>query len=78
MDKSAVSMNTPETKQQSKQWLEKEVPGPAKAKVHATRTKTMVLAFFDYQGVMYNHYAPNGKTVNSIYVVKSCKSSGGS
>ncbi len=35
MDKSTVSMNTPETKQQSKQWLEKGVPGPVKAKVHA-------------------------------------------
>ncbi len=55
MDESAVSMHTPETKQQSKQWLEKGIPWPVKAKVHATRAKTMVMAFFYSQGVVYNH-----------------------
>ena len=47
MDETAVSMHTPETKSQSKQWLKKGTPGPIKAKVHATRTKQMVIAFFD-------------------------------
>jgi hypothetical protein len=37
----------PQTKQQSKQWLVKGEPGPIKAKVHASRSKQMVLAFFD-------------------------------
>jgi hypothetical protein len=46
MDESAVSMHAPETKQQSKQWHGKVVPGPVKAKVHTTMTKTTVLAFF--------------------------------
>ncbi len=39
MDKSVVLLHTPETKQQSSQWLPKGQPGPVKAKVHATRTK---------------------------------------
>ena len=47
MDKSAVSMHTPETKSQSKKWLKKGTPGPIKAKVHATCTKQMVIMFFD-------------------------------
>jgi hypothetical protein len=51
MDESAVSLYTPETKRQSKQWLVKGTPGPIKAKVHATRKKQMVLAFFDAKGL---------------------------
>jgi histone-lysine N-methyltransferase SETMAR len=71
MDESAVSMHTPTTKQQSKQWLKKGTPGPVKARVHATRTKTMVLAFFDSKGMVYNNYVPNGQTVNKEYVIKA-------
>jgi hypothetical protein len=80
MDESALSIHKPETRQQSKQWLEKGVHGPVKAKVHATRTKTMVLAFFHSQGVRYNLYVPKSKTVNSVYFVKdqTCRSSRGS
>jgi hypothetical protein len=47
MDESAVLIHMPETKQQSKQWLAKGTPGPIKAKVHDSRKKQMVLAFFD-------------------------------
>jgi uncharacterized protein YnzC (UPF0291/DUF896 family) len=47
MDESAALFHTPKTKQQSKQWLKKGEPGPIKAKVHATREKQMVIAFFD-------------------------------
>jgi hypothetical protein len=36
------------------------MPGPVKAKVVATRTKQMVLAFFDDQGVVYTNYDPRG------------------
>jgi hypothetical protein len=46
MDKSAMSFHTPETKQQSKQWLAKRMPSPIKANFYATRKKQMVLAFF--------------------------------
>jgi histone-lysine N-methyltransferase SETMAR len=69
MDESAVSFHTPETKQQSKQWVKKGQPVPIKAKVHATRSKQMGLVFFDSQGVIYNDYVPKGKTVNSEYII---------
>ncbi len=52
MDKSAVSFHTPETKQQSMQWLPKGQPEPVKIKVHTTRTKQMVLAFFHSKGLI--------------------------
>ncbi len=67
MDESAVSMRTPKTKQQSKQWLKKGTPGSVKGKVHAMRTKTMVLAFFDSQGLVYTKYVPRRKTVDAKY-----------
>jgi hypothetical protein len=64
-------MHTPTTKQQSKQWLIKGTPGPVQAKVHATRTKTMILAFFDFKGMVYNNYVPKGQTVNKDYAIKA-------
>jgi hypothetical protein len=71
MDESVVSFHTPETKQQSMQWLPKGQPGPVKAKVHATRTKQMVLAFFDSKGLIYTNYVPRGTTVNANYIVEA-------
>ncbi len=68
MDESAVSFHTPETKQQSKQWVKKGQPGPLKAKVHASRTKQMVLVFFDAKGVIYTNFVPKGQTVNASYI----------
>ncbi len=67
MDKSAVSFHTPETKQQSKQWLKKGEPGPIKAKVHTRRIKQMDLAFFDSKGLIYTNYLPRGATLNAKY-----------
>ncbi len=67
MDKSAVLFHTPETKQQSKQWLKKGKPGPIKAKVHTRRIKQIVLAFFDSKGLIYTNYLPWGTTLNAIY-----------
>ncbi len=63
MDESTVSFHTPQTKQQSKQWLVKGAPGPIKAKVHASRSKQMVLCFFDSKGLIYTNYVPKGSMV---------------
>jgi hypothetical protein len=71
MDESAVSFHTPQTKQQSKQWLVKGELGPIKAKVHASRSKQMVLAFFDSKGLIYTNYVPKGSTVNANYIVEA-------
>ncbi len=60
-----MSFHTPETKEQSKQWLKKGEPGPIKAKVHATRAKQMVLAFFNAKGLIYTNYVPKGTMVNA-------------
>ncbi len=66
-----MSMHTPETKSQSKQWLKKGTPGPVKAKNHASRMKqmVMVMAFFDSRGMVHTNYVPRGKTVNADYII---------
>ncbi len=74
IDESAVSMHTPTMKMQSKQWLKKGTPGPIKAKAAASRTKQMVLAFFNNEGVIYTNYVPRGATVNRDYIIKALKS----
>jgi hypothetical protein len=76
MDESAVSMRTPETKQQSKQGLEKGIPWPVKAMVHATRAKTMVMAFLESQGDVYTiTTSPKAKLLTPLTLSKSCRSS---
>jgi hypothetical protein len=69
MDEPAVSFYTPETKQQSKQWVKNSQPALLKAKVHASRTKQMVLVFFDAKGVIYTNLVPKGKTVSFSYIL---------
>ena len=70
MDESMVCYHTPKTKKQSKQWLKKGLPGPIKAKVHACRTKQMVMAFFHSKGLIYTLIIPRGATINAAYTMK--------
>jgi histone-lysine N-methyltransferase SETMAR len=70
MDETMVSYHTPETKKQSKQWIPKGQPGPLKARVHASRTKQMVAAFFDSRGLIYTHIVPKGAAINAAYTIK--------
>jgi hypothetical protein len=46
MNKGMVSYHTSQTKRQSEQWIKKGMSGFIKAKVIASHTKQMVLAFF--------------------------------
>ena len=71
MDETMVSFHTPETKKQSKRWIQKGKPGPMKARVHASRQKQMVLVFFDAKGVIYTNIVPRGQTVNAAYITKA-------
>jgi [histone H3]-lysine36 N-dimethyltransferase SETMAR len=69
MDETMVSYHTPETKKQSKQWIKKGQPGPIKARVHASRTKQMLLVFFDSKGLIYTHIVPRGAAINAKYIL---------
>ncbi len=61
MDETMVSNHTPETKKQSKQWIPRGQPGLLKAWVHPSRTKQMVVVFFDSRGIIYTPYRPQGR-----------------
>jgi hypothetical protein len=63
MDELAASFHIKETKKQSMQWVKKCQPGPRKARVHATRTKNLVLIFFDAKSIIYTNYNPKSETV---------------
>jgi hypothetical protein len=69
MDETVVSNHTPQTKRQSNQWIKKEKPGPIKARVHASWTKQMLLAFFDSKGLVYTHIMPKRTTINANYIL---------
>jgi len=69
VDETWVSFTTPETKQQSRQWLPRGCGPPRKAKVIASDKKVMVIAFFDNRGLIYTHYVPKGKTINANYYI---------
>ena len=64
MEESSVAFHTPETKEKSRQWL------PGQSPAHATCQTQMVMAFFDSQGPIYQHYIPRGTGVNAAYVIK--------
>ncbi len=51
----------PETKGAMKTVDEERKSGPIKAKVHATRTKQIVLAFFDNESLIYTNYIPGAR-----------------
>jgi hypothetical protein len=61
MNESAISFHTAETKQQSKQWHVKGMPGPIKTIFHATRKNQMALAFFDPRASSTQILCPGAK-----------------
>ncbi len=70
MDESWVHYYTIESKQVSMQWLPKSGHGPRKVKVTNSVKKEMLITFFDTEGMIYLHYVPHGKTVDSEYYVE--------
>jgi len=63
-DESWVYRYNPETKQQSSQWKGPTSPRPKKGPKVRSKTKVMLLAFFDSEGIVHHKYAPDGQTIN--------------
>jgi len=57
----------PETKRQSSKWVGETSPQPKKWKFQRTRIKTMLIIFFDSQGVLHKEFLPDGKTINAEF-----------
>jgi hypothetical protein len=57
----------PERKQQSSEWVGETSLRPKKLKFHRSCIKTMLIIFFDSQGVVHKESVPQGKTVNAEF-----------
>ena len=57
----------PETKRQSKEWHTSASPRPKKARRSKSKIKSMLICFFDSEGVVHSEFVPQGHTVNQFY-----------
>ena len=71
-DESWVHGYDPETKQQSSQWKGPTSPRPKKGRQVRNKTKVMLLAFFDSEGIVHHEYAPTGKQLTRNSTSRSC------
>ena len=72
-DESWVYGYDPETKQQSSQWKRLDEPRPKKARQSRSHVKSMVIIFFDCEGVVHYEFVPRGQTINKEYNVEVLK-----
>ena len=63
----------PETKQRFSQLRRPDEPWPKKARQSRSNVKSMLIVFFDYEGVVHYEYAPTGQTINKEYYVQKFK-----
>ena len=52
------------TKRQSLEWKSALSPKPKKMRVFKSKTKVMLIAFFDVQGIVHVEFLPQGQTIN--------------
>jgi hypothetical protein len=57
----------PETKRQISEWIGEISPRPKKLKFQRSRSKTMLIIFFDSRGVVQKDFLPEGKTVSAEF-----------
>jgi len=66
-DESIIYAYDPETKLQSSQWKSPGSPGPKKARMQKSKLKTMLICFFDQEGIVHWEFVPPGMTVNADF-----------
>ncbi|XP_037931663.1 histone-lysine N-methyltransferase SETMAR-like [Teleopsis dalmanni] len=70
VDETWIHHNTPETKEQSKQWVARGERGPKKVKQSLSANKVMATVFWDASGVIHIDYLEKGKTITGEYYSK--------
>ena len=75
-DESRISEYDPQTKRQSREWHTANSPRLEKARMSKSKIKSMLICFFDSQGIVYNESVPPGQAVNQIFIGKSLKDAG--
>ena len=67
MDETWIHHNTPEIKQQSKQWVLPDESALKKAKVGLSANKVMASVFWDARSVIHMDDLQKGRTINGEY-----------
>lgn len=67
VDETWIHHTTPETKEQSRQWVSPGERAPKKAKVGLSANKVMATVFWDAQGIIHIDYLEKGKTITGEY-----------
>jgi len=52
------------------EWKGPTSPRPKKERQVRSKTKVMLLAFFDSEGIVHHQYAPDGQTINEEFYVE--------
>jgi len=66
-DESWILQYDPETKCPSWEWHTANSPRPKKARMCKSKIKSMLICFFDNQGIVHKEFVPPGKTVNHTF-----------
>ena len=59
-----------ETKTQSSQWKSPGSPRPKKARQVRSNIKSMLICFFDQNGIVHKEFVPPFQTVNEVFYVE--------
>jgi len=57
----------PTTKRQSTAWFGEASPRPKKLRFQKSCMKTMLVIFFDWQGVIHKEFVLEGETISAVY-----------
>jgi len=57
----------PTTKRQSTARVGETTPRPKKLRFQKSRVKSMLVIFFDWQGVIHKEFVPKGENINAVY-----------
>jgi len=66
-DESWILEYDPETTRQSREWHTANSPRPKKARMSKSKIKSMLICFFDCQGIIHKEFVPPGQTVNQNF-----------
>jgi hypothetical protein len=67
VDETWCFVYSPTTKCQSAAWVGETSPWPRKMQFQKSRVKSMLVIFFDWQGIIHKEFVPEGETINAVY-----------
>ncbi len=66
-DESWCFQYDPSTKRQSMEWRGRDEGRPTKIRAVKSKIKTMLITFFDSQGIIHKEFVPPGQTINATF-----------